>query len=133
MLTLTAAVYLFLQAMKLVVFARLALWVLPLDSVRRLLRAPRASVRLSEVSIKKIVWAVQAAARRVPGASCLTQALALQALLARAGKTAQVHIGAAKDPQRGFLSHAWVEYRGEIILGDNGELERYRPMLALHQ
>jgi len=55
--------------------------------------------------------------------------------MARAGHGAEVRIGVALvakgDAARGFEAHAWVEHCGTIILGDNGELERYAPMLAL--
>jgi hypothetical protein len=48
-----------------------------------------------------------------------------------AGHDAEVHIGVAKDAVRGFEAHAWVEHRGAILLGDDGDLGRYAPMLAL--
>jgi hypothetical protein len=80
--------------------------------------------------VKRLAWAVQAAARRIPGASCLTQALALQYVLGRAGETTKLHIGVAKDSARGFEAHAWLEHRGAILVGDNGELERYAPIPA---
>jgi len=67
----------------------------------------------------------------IPGASCLTQALALQRLLARAGRGADLRIGVAKDGASGLASHAWLEREGEILIGDNGELDRYSPMLSL--
>lgn len=116
------------------VFAvRLGLWIMPLPAMRRRLHARGAiSASLQLFPATRVAWAVQATARRIPAASCLTQALALQALLERAGKPSQVHIGTAKDPARGFSSHAWVECSGEIVLGDDGELDRYRPILALH-
>jgi len=125
---------LLLRAVILVATVRLALWTMPFGAVRQLLGKRRTvSTRLAAISAKRLSWAVQAAARRIPAASCLTQALALQHLLARAGHPAELHIGVAKDAARGFQSHAWVEYRGQILLGDNGELEHYSPMLALKE
>jgi Transglutaminase-like superfamily len=125
---------LLLRAVILVAVVRLALWTTPFRAVRKLLaKRPAVSAKLAAVPVKRLSWAVQAAARRIPAASCLTQALALQHLLARAGHLAELHIGVAKDAARGFQSHAWVEYRGQILLGDNGELEHYSPILALKE
>jgi len=56
---------------------------------------------------------------------------ALQNRVARAGESAEVHIGVAKDSARGFEAHAWLEHRGAILVGDNGELARYAPILAV--
>jgi hypothetical protein len=123
---------LLLRALVLVAGVRVALWTMPFRWVRFVLRGRRAvSPNLEVIRVKRLAWAVQAASRRIPGASCLTQALALQYLLARAGKSAEVHIGVAKDGARGFEAHAWLEHRGAILLGDNGELERYAPILAV--
>jgi hypothetical protein len=123
---------LLLRAVILVVAVRLALWTMPLRAVRKLLaKYATTSANLPAIPVKRLSWAVQAAARRIPAASCLTQALALQHLLACAGHPAELRIGVAKDTTRGFQSHAWVEYRGQILLGDNGELEHYSPILAL--
>jgi hypothetical protein len=123
---------LLLRAAVLVAGVRVALWTMPFRWVRFVLGGRRAvSPNLEVIRVKRLAWAVQAAARRIPGASCLTQALALQYLLARAGESAEVHIGVAKDGARGFEAHAWLEHRGSILVGDNGELERYAPILAV--
>ena len=116
----------------LVAAVRIALWTLPFAYICRWLNRQRPGARgLAVIPVKSLAWAVATAARRIPRASCLTQALALQYLLARAGKSAQLHIGVAKIASGGFESHAWVGRRGEILLGDNGELDRYSPMLTL--
>ncbi|WP_296312825.1 lasso peptide biosynthesis B2 protein [Erythrobacter sp.] len=59
-------------------------------------------------------------ARLVPGASCLTQALALQYLLARAGHGCTLHIGVKRDAAGQFAAHAWVSCNGRIVLGAEG-------------
>src|SRR5579862_4304800 len=127
---------LLLRAVALVAGVRLALWTMPFRWVRFALGTKPGAGRavspdLEAIRVKRLAWAVQAAARRIPGASCLTQALALQHLLARAGESAEVHIGVARDSARGFEAHAWLEHRGAILVGDNGELERYAPILAV--
>jgi hypothetical protein len=73
-----------------------------------------------------VAWAVEATARRVPEASCLTQALAADVMLRRAGATPQVRIGVAKDRQE-FEAHAWLELDGRVLVGDH-DLDRFVPL-----
>ena len=123
---------LLLRAIALVAVVRIALWTLPFRWVRLVVGRKRAvSPELATIRVEHLAWAVQAAARRIPGASCLTQAISLQYLMTLAGHDAEVHIGVAKDAARGFQAHAWVEHGGAILLGDDGDLGRYAPMLAL--
>ena len=121
-----------LRAAGLVAVVRLALWFLPFSLVRRMAGAERTKLQcLALISPRRLSWAIQASARRIPKASCLTQALALQILLTQTGKSGRVHIGVAKDTTRGFEAHAWLEHQGEILVGNNGELGRYAQILAL--
>ena len=123
---------LLLRAVALVAVVRLALWTLPFRWVRSIAGRKRAvSLKLAGFDVKHVTWAVRAAAQRIPRASCLTQAISLQYLMILAGRDAEVHIGVAKDAARGFEAHAWVEHDGAILLGDDGDLGRYAPMLAL--
>lgn len=80
---------------------------------------------------EEVVWAVESAGRLMPWAStCLTQALAAQVLLLRRGHPALVHIGTVRGEDGDFQAHAWVESRGEILLGGQ-ELERFTPLVVL--
>ncbi len=79
----------------------------------------------------RVGWAVHAAARRIPGASCLTQACALYYLMTRAGYEPHIRIGVARNAGGGFESHAWLEYRGRVMLGDIGDLDRFAPILTI--
>jgi hypothetical protein len=47
--------------------------------------------------------------------------LAAQILLARAGVPSTLRLGVRKDPGGKFQAHAWLEWRGETILGDGWE------------
>jgi hypothetical protein len=70
---------------------------------------------------------VRAAARRVPAATCLTQALAGQMLLARHGYSSRLQIGVARDEGGAFRAHAWLEAAAGIVLG--GEVSgQFTPM-----
>ena len=84
-----------------------------------------------DTPVSRLVWAVRAASRRIPAASCLTQSLALHCLLTRAGHAAQIHIGVAKDPTSKFHAHAWVEHEGEPLLSDPAEIVDYVHLLAV--
>ncbi|TMC55068.1 MAG: lasso peptide biosynthesis B2 protein [Chloroflexi bacterium] len=79
--------------------ARVGLWVLPLRSVRRLLaRAARGggTPRGPLPSQERIVWAVGVACRVIPGATCLPQALATEALFLQSHHPADLRIGVLK-------------------------------------
>jgi len=116
----------------LVAAVRIALWTLPLAYVCRSLSRRRAAAsELAGIPGTRLAWAVQVAARRIPCATCLTQALALQYLLGQAGHESCVHIGVARKAPGPLESHAWVECGGEILIGDNGQLARYSPILVL--
>jgi len=58
------------------------------------------------------------AQRVVPGATCLPQALAAEALLKRGGLPADLRIGVMKGASGKLLAHAWVESDGRIVVGD---------------
>ena len=114
------------------VVARVALWSMPFNAARRLtLPGPTVAHKLASIRVSRMAWAVQAAARRIPSASCLTRALVMERMLLRAGRSPVIHIGVSKGEERGFESHAWVEHEGAVVLGDDGQLERFVPMLAL--
>jgi len=122
-----------LRALLLVATIRVALWILPFKRLRRL-TGDGKKVPLSvshEMPVSRLVWAVIAASRRVPGATCLTQSLALHCLLTRAGHHSQLRIGANKDQAGKFQAHAWVEYNGEPLLSSAGEVASYAHVLAM--
>ena len=106
-----------LQALLAVPAVRLALWLLPFRVVHRLVRDRPVSGRTT-ASAERIVWAVTAAAARVPRATCLTQALAASLLLPRYGHDAILRVGVAKDEDGRLRAHAWLESGGATILGE---------------
>jgi hypothetical protein len=112
---------LFLVALFLVVNIRLALWLLPFSVTRKCaarVGRPSNGVReLDRSKIRKLEWAVQAAARRVPEATCLTQGLAVQILLGRLGQLSDLRLGVARKADGTFEAHAWVEINGRVVCG----------------
>lgn len=108
---------------------RLGLWLLPFGRLRRLLDRP---VRPScQVPADKITWAVSAASRYMPAATCLNQALATRVLLAQSGHSATLRIGVARSGTHLLQAHAWVESDGRIVLGDLPDLAHYTPLPPL--
>jgi hypothetical protein len=120
-----------LRAAIVVMTVRLALLVLPFRRVHAFMAVQRLeSQRPGRAPARQWAWAVGVVARRIPGASCLTQALALQWLLAREGQAAIIHLGVAKQAAAGFEAHAWLESGGEILIGGDESLDRYSPILT---
>jgi hypothetical protein len=106
------------RAAVLTIAVRVALSTLPFRFVRRLLMNRATPVR-GTYTVDEIVWAVRGISKYVPGATCLTQAFVSQRLLAKSGFPCQIRIGVAKDPDRGFESHAWVECDGRVVIGES--------------
>lgn len=127
------------RAAWLVPVVRLGLWLVPYGRVRDLLaldpktrrahsglrRAPRSR----DGFVQDTVWAVVAVSRRVPGASCLTQALAARRLLAEAGLDSDLRIGVARGGDGAFEAHAWLERDGRVLLGDVDGMTRFSTLV----
>jgi Transglutaminase-like superfamily len=107
--------------------ARTALCVLSTDRARKV--TARAAAGASG-SLEQMVWAVKVASRYLPGATCLTQALAAQALLTQSGFPAQVEIGVAKYDRRRLQAHAWVVCHGQVVLGGR-QPNHYNSIIVL--
>ena len=79
------------------------------------------SVRLGRRagSVEQCVWAVEAAARRLPQRTlCIQKGLVVQRLLRSAGTAAILHYGARHNPRGGQLeAHVWVSVDGRIVIG----------------
>ena len=105
------------------VLARVALWTLPFARVQEL--ATRLGSRRATVGVApgRLAWTVETTAHSIPQATCLTQALAAQVMLSRAGEEPSLHIGVATD-RGSFEAHAWLELNGRALVGDR-ELDRY--------
>jgi hypothetical protein len=121
---------LLLRAGILLAIYRIALWVVPWNRMAVSRPSPGES-RADRPSVQSLESAVRTARRLVPFATCLTQALALHHLLARAGYESSIHIGVAKSVGRGFEAHAWVEHAGVTLLSSPSEVAHYSRLLAL--
>jgi Transglutaminase-like superfamily len=118
---------LLVQALVSITIARLGLLVLPLATVRRIVRAiTRAASRLpmeNRRALDRIIWAVAAAGKRAPiGTTCLASALAGQALLDRHGYSTLLRIGVKRNETGAFAAHAWLEHEGKVIVGGSTDI-----------
>jgi hypothetical protein len=94
-----------------------------------LLRVLSAAKRLpgSRGGPSRIGWAVAAAARLVPGRTCLSDALAADLMLCRRGYQPRLHLVVkGRDGAGPPEAHAWVELDGAIVTGDLPGLSEYR-------
>ena len=105
---------LLLRAFRVVVLSRAALFLVPYAKAQQLAKA--AAVGIERFSVDQFAWAVKAMSAFIPRANCLTQALALQALLSEAGHPCEIEIGVTKDADR-FAAHAWVVCENRIVIG----------------
>lgn len=116
---------LLLRALIVVAVTRIALFVCSVVTARNV-AGITARGRKSH-AVEQLVWAVTVASRHVPDATCLTQALAIHALLTQSGHPSRVEVGVMKHSR--FEAHAWVVCDGKVVLGA-AEAGRYRPILA---
>ena len=107
-----------------VAVVRMALWVLPsrwiIRYVKRLSADSGARVAgplRTRVTPGEIVWAVDAASRRFPDASCVTQAVSALLLLRRYGYEARFCVGVARSKDGSLDAHAWLERDGRVLIG----------------
>jgi hypothetical protein len=102
---------------------RLALHLRPLTALQR---SPAPHGRT--VDLPRAAWAVRSAARVVPRATCLAQALAMQRMLARRGRSSKMEVGVARN-HKGLEAHAWLVCDGEVVIGGE-EAGQFVPLEA---
>ncbi len=130
--------FVLLQAALLVGVVTLGLRVTTFRALQRLLdrRAgpPRPRPAEADEAIRdKVVWAVRVGSRFIPGATCLPQTLAVQALLRRRGYSVptRIRIGVAKRDQGELAAHAWVENHEQIVIYDPEDHSQYTSLPPL--
>jgi hypothetical protein len=93
--------------------------------------AGRASTDFDPDVIKRVGWALQSAARRVPWrADCFPQAIAGRKLLERRGLGSTIHIGVVREPLGGLAGHAWLT-SGDLVVTGGGGLDQYAVLHRL--
>lgn len=94
-------------------------------------RFPRArtSGGGAQPSVEDIAWAVGRISRVVPGATCLTQALAARILLSRRGYDSRLEIGVSRAAGPRLRAHAWLKTNDFVVLGGR-DAAGYTPLSA---
>jgi len=106
-------------------FVRIGLRLLPFRIVRRALDGYATRLRTDHADratdeVGDITHAVTAIGRRLPGTTtCLIDALAADAMLRRRGHASTLCFGVLppRSRPRSLEAHAWIEYRGAVVLG----------------
>lgn len=119
---------LLLGTMSLLLTVRVCLWLFPFRYVCRWLArlaTPKNVQRNKQYPQERLIWAVESVSPYVPDATCLTRALTLQVLFARAGSHSDLCIGVAKNASGKLEAHAWLTQHERILIGALPDLERY--------
>ena len=115
-----------------VAVTRLGLSLLSYRAMRRWVPKETDEAPASNDELRRVSWGVRNAARVVPGASCLTQALAAQFLLARLGCRSQIQVGVKQDSEGRVLAHAWLISDGRVVVGGSPrEIQGYQFLADL--
>jgi hypothetical protein len=128
---------LLLEAVACLAFVALGLRMFPTVVIRRSLADPGAAADLflgpvhADV-VSTVAWSVTAAARRLPGMSCLVEALAAQRMLRRRHVACDVRLGVHADRAQGTLpfAHAWLECQGQVVVGQVDDLGKFAVLTA---
>jgi hypothetical protein len=120
------------EASVLLALIAVGLKVFPFTTIRAFVNQYAKAISPSyEVDAARLIWAVTTASRRAPlRATCLTEALAADAMLRRRGLECRlclgVHTGGlAADA---LHAHAWLERQGNVILGSVENLADYAEL-----
>jgi hypothetical protein len=113
------------------IFVRLSLTLTTYRHISRWL--PVARGRARPHWIPAVRTAVSVTAYIVPGASCLTQALAARFILALIGQSTLIRVGVRRQEDGSVLAHAWLlDHRNRIIVGGSpGKLAHFTPLTDL--
>ncbi|MET2829099.1 lasso peptide biosynthesis B2 protein [Mesorhizobium shangrilense] len=96
---------------------RLGLTVISYNRIRAVVMRLDARQSADVADLRRVAWGIAAAARLVPRATCLTQALSGQYILARQGHASKIRIGIERGTGKQLKAHAWLVSEHHIVLG----------------
>lgn len=106
------------EALVALVMASAAIRILPFVKVGEMASRPLGPSAGGHDLAPKVVWAVEAWARRVPWrAVCFQQGLAAQMMLRRRGVDSTLYFGAARRPEKSLEAHVWVRAGKTDVIG----------------
>ena len=125
---------LYLQTWLLLFRIRLMLWMLPYQRWRQI-AANMIHIEnehtLERPNVDRLARAVKVMSRYMPHASCLTQALAAQTLLAHEGQRSQLRVGVTQNDAGKLEAHAWVQVNGRVVIGGRQSVARFSAFPTL--
>ncbi|KAF5046253.1 Transglutaminase-like superfamily protein [anaerobic digester metagenome] len=102
-----------------VIWIRIMIWVLPFASVQRRVQKRGGNLHsIPKISIHRLRTMIMVAARYVPRATCLVQALSGYILFSKYGYHPTIKIGVLTDNGE-FEAHAWLEQDEKVVLGES--------------
>lgn len=116
-------------------WSNLKLWVMPFQRIAPTLGQLQVSPVAPDpnqppLTAKKVAWAIQAAARRLPWpCKCLSQAMTAKAMLRRRGVSTTLYVGVSKDEAQSFLAHAWLNCGSYLVTGGQ-QSHQFMTMMA---
>jgi hypothetical protein len=118
--------------------ARVMLALIPFRRLMHFLAHPtqRAEVRGAERlhKRKEVRRAIFAVRQRLHKNTCLHRAIAAQLMLRRRGVSTTLYFGAARLPNKGLTTHAWVQDGDEGVVGfQTAQQDRYYVVASFPQ
>lgn len=82
-------------------------------------------------ALHEVQHAIARSSRVIPGASCLTQALAARVVISRLGIGSNLRIGVGKDEAGKFIAHAWLDCGAMIVVGGADSPGKYSVLPSI--
>jgi hypothetical protein len=109
---------LLIRALLFVWGAKCGLRLLPFKTMLTLIKKAPIKPGPTSFPLNQLLGAIDTAGKNVPRTTCLVQAIAGQAFLARYGHQTDLRIGVLKDQsEKRVKAHAWLESQGLVLLG----------------
>jgi hypothetical protein len=90
------------------------------------------SINTGNSTPSELAWSVRIASKVVYNATCLTQAISLQAMLSRSDLGSVLRIGTRLSNDRTVEAHAWVLIGDDVLIGDfNHDISSFTVLLDL--
>jgi hypothetical protein len=110
-----------IQSLYWVIIIRIMIWIFPFHSVQKKVQKNAGNSALNNnhsMSMSRLRLMIVIAARYVPRATCLVQALAGHILFSKYGYSTSIKIGVLTDNGE-FEAHAWLEHKDSVVLGES--------------
>lgn len=109
------------EASLLLMLASAAIALLPFRRLPDLLGSKSASPKEESCDpgqLRRLCWAVEATARRLPWRTvCFQKGVALHWMFRRRGLASQLHYGVGRLDENALGAHVWVSHGGSIVMG----------------